>query len=439
MASLSTNKKDGTRRILFADPDTRERRTIRLGKMPIKAARTVLFHIEELVGAKAAKAAIPLKTAEWLAEIGDTLYGRIEAVDLVPARVRPERSTLGELLERWEASLVVKDNTLSKYKQVAESLRVYFEGDAIVAEITAHHAEEWRAQLKADGYAGPTISKFVIVARSIFARAVRWKMTNENPFADIKAGAQTNRDRMHFVSHEDIGKVLEACPTNEWRLIFTLARYGGLRCPSELLALRWGDIDWEGGRIVVRCVKTADAGRAERIIPLFPEIRPHLLQAFEDAPEGAEHVFERRKMTSANLRTHARRIILRAGLTPWPRTFHNLRSSRAIELAHKYPSHVVAGWLGHSVGIAHAHYLTVLDADFDRAASKGEAPRAQGGAESGALVTQNAAQRASAPECTDAQSFAEVSDDDGVMRPDAEPCGSGVEAGTPRVGLEPTT
>jgi hypothetical protein len=92
-----------------------------------------------------------------------------------------------------------------------------------------------------------------------------------------------------------------------------------------------------------------------------------------------------------------------------------------------------------SVGIPHAHYLTVLDADFERAASKGESPRATGGAESGALVTQNAAQRASAPECTEAQSFAEVSEDDGVMRSDAELCASASAHGMPPKGLEPLT
>lgn len=442
MASLTTCKKTGNRRILFVDPDTRERRPIALGKMPIKAARTVLHHVDELVGAKAARAAMPLKTAEWLAEIGDTLYGRLEGVDLVAPRVRLDRTTLGALLERWEASLVVKDNTLRKYRQVADGLRAYFGEDAIVSEIDAQGAEEWRAQLKEDGYAGPTISKYVIVARSIFARAARWRMTRDNPFADVKAGAQTNRDRLRFVSREDIGKVLEACPTNEWRLIFALARFGGVRCPSEVLALRWGDINWERGRIVVRCVKTADAGRAERVIPLFPEIKPYLLQAFEDAPDGAEHVFERRAMTSANLRTHARRIIRRAGLAPWPRTFHNLRSSRAIELAHEHPAHVVSGWMGHSIGIAHAHYLTVLDADFDRAASKGDAPvptPSEGGAESGARAAQNEAQHVPARERGEAQNRRETPEESGFMRFDAEGCASASAHGMPPKGLEPLT
>lgn len=30
----------------------------------------------------------------------------------------------------------------------------------------------------------------------------------------------------------------------------------GLRCPSEVLALRWGDIDWERSLFTVRSAKT---------------------------------------------------------------------------------------------------------------------------------------------------------------------------------------
>ena len=42
--------------------------------------------------------------------------------------------------------------------------------------------------------------------------------------------------RARFVGRWKI-KVIEACPDGQWRLLFTLARYGGLRCPSEILAL----------------------------------------------------------------------------------------------------------------------------------------------------------------------------------------------------------
>ncbi len=44
---------------------------------------------------------------------------------------------------------------------------------------------------------------------------------------------------------------MRACPDTQWRLLVALCRYGGPRCPSEHLRLRWEDIDWERGRMIV--------------------------------------------------------------------------------------------------------------------------------------------------------------------------------------------
>src|SRR5437763_6301034 len=76
-------------------------------------------------------------------------------------------------------------------------------------------------------------------------------MITETPLANVRAGSQTNKDRMFFVSRADAQKVLDACPDAEWRLIFALSRYGGLRCPSEHLALKWADVDWDKARVRV--------------------------------------------------------------------------------------------------------------------------------------------------------------------------------------------
>ena len=60
---------------------------------------------------------------------------------------------------------------------------------------------------------------------------------------------------------------------------------------------------------------------------------------------------------------------MRAGIKPWVQTFQNLRSTRATELCERFPSHVAAEWLGHSVEIANANDRQVTDAHFQRAAS----------------------------------------------------------------------
>ena len=70
---------------------------------------------------------------------------------------------------------------------------------------------------------------------------------------------------------------------------------------------------------------------------------------------------------AVNLRTQFTKIIKRAGLTPWPQLWHNLRASRQSELTESFPAHVVTAWLGNSERIAEKHYLQVLDAHFERA------------------------------------------------------------------------
>ena len=147
--------------------------------------------------------------------------------------------------------------------------------------------------------------------------------------------------------------MLEACPDAEWRLLFALSRFGGLRCPSEHLGLRWGDIDWADGRFLVHSPKTEHhEGGESRIVPIFPELLPYFEQAWEQAAEGSEFVITRYRDTNANLRTQLHRIIRKAGLEPWPKAFHNLRATRQTELAETYPMHVVCAWIGNTETVA---------------------------------------------------------------------------------------
>ncbi len=240
--------------------------------------------------------------------------------------------------------------------------------DKPLREISRLDAEKFRQYLKGDGLAQATISKRIKTARQAFERGVEWEMLDKNPFKGVKAGKQSNDARQFFITREDTRKVLDACPGAQWRLIVALSRYGGLRCPSETLALRWSDVDWEHDRLRITSPKTEGyEGKDSRVLPLFPELKPYLLSAFEEAEEGAQWVVTKGRDAAINLRTQFERIIGRAGLTPWPKLFHNLRSTRQTELEEQFPSHVVCRWLGNSERIAREHYLQVTDAHFEKA------------------------------------------------------------------------
>ena len=140
-------------------------------------------------------------------------------------------------------------------------------------------------------------------------------------------------------------------------MLFALSRYGGLRCPSEHLALTWADVNWAEGRLLIRSAKTEHhEGMGTRMMPMFPELRPYLETVWDAAEPGTVHVVTRYRDGNANLRTQLERIIARAGLKPWPKLFQNLRASRATELASEHPAHVAAAWLGHSTLVANKHY-----------------------------------------------------------------------------------
>ncbi len=156
---------------------------------------------------------------------------------------------------------------------------------------------------------------------------MRKELIDRNPFADQKCQVRGNPDKFRFVTPEEAAAVLEACPDAQWRLIFGLCRFGGLRCPSELLPSTWEDVDWERNRLRVTSPKTArHEGGGSRTIPLFPELRPHLEAAFDVAEEGERHVVTRYRRPDQNMRTTFLKIVRRVGLEPWPKPFHNLRA-----------------------------------------------------------------------------------------------------------------
>ncbi len=368
MAGLA-REAGGRWRIVWRERDGRQR-TLRLGRCSERAAGATLREVERLIEAHELGAALHPDTLRWLSGVGDRLYGRLARLGLVQPRVAAACPTLGELLERFDATLAVAPGTRAAYKQAVDSLREHFGASCPLDSIGPGDAESWRRHLIGSGLAKATCAKRINTAKLIFRRAVRWGMIAASPFADVKPGSQVNPDRLHYVSRDVIEAVLEHCPDSQWRAIVGLCRYAGLRCPTELAGLRWGDVNWERGRLTVRSPKTANyEGRGLRLVPIDPALRRILTERFEEAEPGEELIIPRlRGRTAANLRTHFLRIITRAGVRPWPRLTHNLRSSCLTDWCERFPSHVVAAWAGHSAVVAARHYLQVRDSHFDEAA-----------------------------------------------------------------------
>ncbi|MEM6855661.1 MAG: tyrosine-type recombinase/integrase, partial [Planctomycetota bacterium] len=369
MASL-TSDPNGHRRIQFTDPHGK-RRTLRLGKTSKKHAEAVRVKVESLLAAQLAGQPNEAETARWLAALGDDLHARLARAGLIATR---SAARLGAFIDGYIRRRVdVKPSTRVTYGRARRYLVGYFGESRDLRTITAGDADDWRLHLLGRGLADNTVRKSCSIAKQFAQAAVRKKLIEINPFADLAGSVKANRSRDYFISREEAAAVLDACPDAEWRVMFALARFGGLRTPSETLGLRWSDVEWAdesgAGRFRVVSPKTAHhEGKDFRMVPLFPELVPHLREAFERAEDGAEFVVSRYREHTQNLRTRLHRIIRSAGLDPWPKLWQNLRATRETELAEHYPAHVVCAWIGNSVQVAAKHYLQVTDEHFHQAA-----------------------------------------------------------------------
>ena len=382
LKNLRTKRPNGRKRIDFSDENGKPW-SVYLGKMPQRDAEVVRAKIESIVAAKTAHDPLSGETVRWVSKIGDDLAAKLTNVGLIGPRKAGSNATLGPFLDGYISKRDdVKGSTAIVYGHTRRCLVDSFGPDKALREITPADADDWRRWLSSDQkLADNTIRRRCGIAKQFFRAAVRARLIQENPFADLKGcGVRENRQRDYFLTREDAAKVLEACPDAQWRLLFALSRYGGLRCPSEHLGLRWGDVDWERNRMTIHAPKTehhADGG--VRQVPIFPELRPHLEAVWEQAEPGTEWVITRYRGNDTNLRTQLQKIIKRAGLTPWPKLWQNLRATRATELVSEgWPEYKVCKWLGHTKLVAEKHYWQVTDADFDQAATaNGNAHRNQ--------------------------------------------------------------
>src|SRR6202035_3780217 len=103
-----------------------------------------------------------------------------------------------------------------------------------------------------------TIEYTNAVLESAFRQAVRWRMLVEDPCAGVDL-PRVKRKEMDALCVDECRQFLAVAAESEWFALFALALTTGMR-PSEYLALKWSDIDWQRGTASVS--RTIQVSRA---------------------------------------------------------------------------------------------------------------------------------------------------------------------------------
>ena len=218
--------------------------------------------------------------------------------------------------------------------------------DTPVKSIKPSHMEKVLSKYatgKTEGYgsnkpkSNNTLLRMKAVLSSIFQYGINKKFLDENPTDKVRIKAEPNQIE-RFLSDDERVRLLNACHESSWDkmyLLVLLAITTGMR-KSELINLRWLDINFDKGLATLDTTKNGD----KRINPI-PAVALDELRKFREignsliffSPNNTEKSFDFRKQWYSSLK--------KAGITGF--RFHDLRHTAASYL-------VMAGATLHEAG-----------------------------------------------------------------------------------------
>ena len=254
---------------------------------------------------------------------------------------------------RWaEHDRACKPSTMTDYRLTARRITRDL-GDLRLEEVTPKLLERWKTTLTCSNR---TVVKYLVVLHGIFRRAMKVWGLPRNPAADVERPRYRVSNDIDAFSPEEVHALVQAANTQQDGCLYITAAFTGLRL-GELLALRWGDIDFSGHAIRVRQsynvhggVGTPKSGKV-RSVPLVPEVA-RALAALADRPffTGDEDlVFPGEAggfLDASALRDRYKAALEKAGLRRL--RFHDLRHTFGTLAVRKAEIPAVQAWMGHS-------------------------------------------------------------------------------------------
>lgn len=258
-------------------------------------------------------------------------------------------------------------------------IKNYF-GDIQIQAVSYQTIEEYYQYLQEQGLSSTTIQHHHMLLQSVFREACKREIILRNPI-EFVSKPKRQRPKENYYSEQEARQLLVAVKGTKLELPVTLALAYGLR-RSEVLGLRWQDIDFENRTILIchSVIEGIDDGKrvvcqkdtlkqaaSYRTLPLFEPIITLLLSEWEHKKAlKPVYVCSDRfgKVMKPDVVTHDFQNFLEENGLRHIR-FHDLRHSCASLLIAKHtPLIQVQHWLGHSTMLTTADLYSHLDSSL---------------------------------------------------------------------------
>ena len=166
-------------------------------------------------------------------------------------QVDPSRITVGEFLDRWERDWCVSNVSPKTAERYGELLRLHVRphiGAVRVQKLRPVNLTELYGKLSAT-LAPRTVGHVHRVFHQALSHGVDWDLVSTN-IATRVSPPRVAQEEIEILTAKEIRTILDKARGRPIYQIAALALATGMR-RGELLALRWQDVDLDGGRITV--------------------------------------------------------------------------------------------------------------------------------------------------------------------------------------------
>ena len=205
--------------------------------------------------------------------------------------VKPNKINIGEWLRQWlkdYASMNTTDRTQESYTSIIERHLIPALGRVPLADLQPQHIQSYYAEKldkgRADGKGGLS-AQTVHHHHRVLYEALKYGVKHGILVRNVAEAVDAPRPEckeLTILAASDVQLILDACKETPYYVLFFTLAYTGLR-RSEMLGLRWGDIDLQkstlsvvqalhqlrGGKYIFREPKTK---RSRRQIALSPSL-----------------------------------------------------------------------------------------------------------------------------------------------------------------------
>jgi len=166
--------------------------------------------------------------------------------------VKPSKTTVAEYLNTWLQDYCkpsLSPRTVQLYSYICRVHVIPAIGRIPITELKPQHLQKLYSEKLSSGLSARTVQICHVAIHKALKNAVRINQINRN-VADAVDKPKIHRPEMHPMTDTDLSRFLEAAKQGHYYALFYTYLFTGMR-RSELLAVRWCDVDLLGMQISV--------------------------------------------------------------------------------------------------------------------------------------------------------------------------------------------